>query len=73
MTRLDEIFKRAETATPGPWYFDEDCSVVAGEFKIGSGFEKMVVNMHYNPAYHPDLKFIAHAREALAAIEKEMG
>jgi hypothetical protein len=58
--KIAELKRLAKDATPGPWYFDESCDIWAGPFDPETMEPKhAIVRMHYNPAYHPNLKYIA--------------
>ena len=65
MTRLDEIKKRAEAASPGPWDFRSGLGwfdVHAHPYLHNSG--NVLISVHNGtPENKRDADFIAHARE----------
>ena len=79
---IEEIRKRAEKATEGPWYHDDDMVRMTGkcDVKFHNGCAVAIaLEIHDKGRMHADFNFIAHARQdipdllsALEAAQKEV-
>ena len=70
MSRLDEIEKRAENATKGPWTYGSGC-VFTDKSCVTDGVFEYVVDS-FRAGNEPNAEFIAHAREDIPWLVAEV-
>ncbi len=70
--QLEAIKARAEKATPGPWYYDEE-GCRAYIWQSGSLLDSVChLQVSNRPGWRKDAAFIAHARTDLPALVEEV-
>lgn len=70
---LDEIIKRCQAATPGPWIdFLESRDKFSGDSFIGRGENRSEEDLYLTGATNADIEFIAHARQDIPLLLKEI-
>lgn len=71
--QLDEIRKRCEAATPGPWVsYLEDRDQLSGESFIARGANPAEEDLYLSGATDHDIEFIAHARQDIPVLLAEI-
>jgi hypothetical protein len=70
---LDQVKKRAEAATPGPWKaYLEKRDQLSGESFIARGKNRSADDLYLAGATDADIEFIAHAREDISQLLEEI-